>query len=147
MEKRLKTLIFDERKIGKTWFVDLDGTIFQHNSYLEGKNIILKNAKLFLEKIPNDDCLIFVTARPKKLKKMTLKTLHEMGISFDGIIFNVTTGTRILINDKKRNNKKTCIAVNKKRNSSYFPEFLLKKLNNFSLIELWKKYFFKINYY
>ena len=26
-----------KKKTGKTWFIDLDGTIFEHNSYLKGK--------------------------------------------------------------------------------------------------------------
>ena len=72
-----------KKKTGKTWFIDLDGTIFEHNSYLKGKNILLKNAKTFLNEIPNEDCLIFVTARPQKYKKMTLESLIVLDINFD----------------------------------------------------------------
>ena len=105
-----------KNKRGRTWFIDLDGTIFEHNSYLHGKNIVLKKAKYFLNEIPSEDCLIFVTARPQKYKNMTLKSLALLDIDYDGIIFNVSSGTRVIVNDKKVSGKFTALAINKKRN-------------------------------
>ena len=56
--------------------------------YME-KNIILKKAKEFLSEIPKN-CLIFVTARSKEYKDMTLKSLDLLDI-YDGIIFNISS--------------------------------------------------------
>ena len=68
-----------QNKKGRTWFIDLDGTIFEHNTYLYGKNIILKKAKEFLSEIPREDCLIFVTARSKEYKDMTTEWIEKYG--------------------------------------------------------------------
>ena len=114
-----------QNKKGRTWFIDLDGTIFEHNSYLYGKNIVLKKALEFLSEIPREDCLIFVTARPKEYKNMTLKSLNLLDINYDGIIFNISSGTRVIINDKKVSGKFTAIAINKARNDQNFPFFFI----------------------
>ena len=136
-----------KNKTGRTWFIDLDGTIFEHNSYLYGKNIVLNKAKTFLNEIPSEDCLIFVTARPKKYKNMTLKRLALLDIDYDGIIFNVSSGTRVIINDKKVSGKSTALAINKRRNDQNFPFFLLKKFRYNSLINFFKNFFYNYKYY
>ena len=136
-----------KNKTGRTWFIDLDGTIFEHNSYLYGENIVLNKAKTFLNEIPSEDCLIFVTARPKKYKNMTLKSLALLDIDYDGIIFNVSSGTRVIINDKKVSGKSTALAINKRRNDQNFPFFLLKKFRYNSLINFFKNFFYNYKYY
>ena len=64
--------------------------------------------------------MIFVTARPQKYKNMTLKSLALLDIDYDGIIFNVSSGTRVIVNDKKVSGKLTALAVNKKEVSQNF---------------------------
>jgi len=136
-----------KNKTGRTWFIDLDGTIFEHNSYLCGKNIVLKNAKFFLNEIPSEDCLIFVTARPQKYKNMTLKSLALLDIDYDGIIFNVSPGTRVIVNDKKVSGKFTALAINKRRNDKNFPFFLLKKFRYNSLTNFFKNLIYNYKYH
>ena len=46
------------------------------------KKYSFKKAKFFLNEIPSEDCLIFVTARPQKYKNMTLKSLALLDIDF-----------------------------------------------------------------
>ena len=136
-----------KNKTERTWFIDLDGTIFEHNSYLYGKNIVLKKVKFFLNEIPSDDCLIFVTARPRKYKNMTLKGLSLLDIDYDGIIFNVSSGTRVIVNDKKDSGKFTALAINKRRNDQNFPFFLFKKFRYNSLINFFKNLIYNHKYY
>ena len=39
------------KNLSHTWFIDLDGTILEHNAYLnENKDKLLKGVKLFLKK-------------------------------------------------------------------------------------------------
>ena len=143
----MERLLIKNKKFGKTWFIDLDGTIFEHNGYLVGENILLKNAKLFLDSIPKDDCIIFVTARTNKYEKMTLTSLNNYKIKYDGIIFNITSGTRILINDKKINNKRTCFAYNKRRNTSNYPFYILKSFKFKSLKLFFRNLIFSYKFY
>lgn len=136
-----------KNKTGRTWFIDLDGTIFEHNSYLYGKNIILNEAKNFLNEIPSEDCLIFVTARPQKYKTMTLKSLKLLDINYDGIIFNISSGTRVIINDKKFSGKFTALAINKERNDQKFPFFLFNKFRFNSLRNFFKNLIYNYKYH
>ncbi len=136
-----------KNKRGRTWFIDLDGTVFEHNTYLNGKNIILKKAKDFLNEIPSEDCLIFVTARPKQYKDMTLKSLELLEINYDGIIFNISSGTRVIINDKKVSGKFTALAINKARNDQNFPFFLFNKFRYNSFINFLKNLIYNYKYH
>ncbi len=140
-------LIMKKKKFGKTWFIDLDGTIFEHNTYLRGENIVLENAEAFLKEIPKEDCLIFVTAREERYKQMTLKSLELLEIKFDGILFNITSGTRVLLNDKKETKKLTALALNKRRNSNKFPFFLLENYRYNTIFDFFKNIIFRLKYY
>ena len=45
--------------LGKTWVLDLDGTVVVHNGYLaDGKDTLLSGAKTFLDAIPEGDMII-----------------------------------------------------------------------------------------
>lgn len=147
LANKKKYQIIEKKKMGKTWFIDIDGTIFIHNGYLNGKNELIKNAKEFLETIPDNDSIIYVTARPKKYAEMTINSLQKLNIKFDFIIFNITSGTRVLINDKKITNKRTCVAFNKSRNSSFFPFYAIEGFSPTSFFDKIKKLFFKFNFY
>ena len=65
------------------------------------------------------DMIILVTARPKYLKKVTIKFLEKHGIRFDHIIFKLPRGERILVNDEKPGNIQTAFAWNVKRNEGF----------------------------
>ncbi|WP_411678494.1 hypothetical protein [Caproicibacter sp.] len=102
--------------LGKTWVLDLDGTIVKHNGYkIDGHDTLLDGAKKFLDSLSPDDLIVFITSRTDEYRKMTEDFLKENGIRCDSIIFNAPYGERILINDKKPSGLNTAIAVNTER--------------------------------
>lgn len=102
--------------LGKTWILDLDGTIVKHNGYkIDGKDTFLKGAKEFLNNISKNDMIIFLTSRTEDLKKETEEFLIQNNIRYNTIIYNAPYGERILINDKKPSGLKTSIAINTNR--------------------------------
>ena len=114
------------KNLSHTWFIDLDGTILEHNGYLfKKKDKLLKGVKLFFRKIKKDK-IIITTSRNRKYSKITIKFLKKNKINFDEIIFKLPYGERILINDIKPKKKlRTAKSINLKRNSG---------LLNYSLI-------------
>ena len=114
MIKKLSTL-------GKTWILDLDGTIVKHNGYKEtGEDIFLPGAREFLNSIQETDCIIFLTSRTATEEQLTRNFLMKNEIRYDHIIFNAPYGERILINDEKPSGLKTAIAINTRRDK--FPK-------------------------
>lgn len=105
----------------KTWFFDLDGTILEYNLIFSavGKDKLLPGVKELWDKIPEDDFIVLVTARPNYLKDVTLKFLEKKGIRFDHVIFDLPRGERILVNDEKPGNIQTAYAWNVKRNEGF----------------------------
>ena len=115
MKKKIKL----SKNLSHTWFFDLDGTILKHNGYIDDKkDTLLNGVKEFFKKIPPKDIIIITTSRDKKNSKKTINFLKKKKIRFNKIIFNLPYGERILLNDvKPRNNLKTAISINLKRNS------------------------------
>ncbi|MBR4791790.1 MAG: hypothetical protein IK024_12940 [Treponema sp.] len=114
--------ILELSPLGHTWLLDLDGTIVKHNGYkIDGQDTLLEGAKVFLETIPPDDMIIFITSRKKEYKNVTEEFLKTNQIRFNYIIFEAPYGERILINDNKPSGLQMGIACNKKRDSSAFP--------------------------
>lgn len=88
--------------LNHTWILDLDGTIVKHNGYIiDGCDTLIPESKIFLNSIPVDDMIIFVTSRTDQYRDLTEKFLRENGIRYDAIIYNAPYGERILINDNK----------------------------------------------
>lgn len=102
--------------LGHTWLVDIDGTILEHNGYISGEEKLLPGVKEFWDKIPSQDFIILLTARPQSQWKQTLDFIKEQGLRFDHAIFNLPTGERILINDMKPSGLDTAIGINIERN-------------------------------
>ena len=104
--------------LNHTWLLDLDGTIVKHNGYkIDGKDTFLKGAEEFLNNIPKEDMIIFITSRKEEYKDITIDFLNENHIRYDYLIFNAPYGERILINDDKPSGLKVGIATNVKRDS------------------------------
>lgn len=102
--------------LGKTWILDLDGTLVKHNGYkIDGKDTWLEGAKEFLLGIPETDKIVLLTSRTDNEKKLTEDFLKEYGIRYNDIIYNAPYGERILVNDKKPSGLLTAIAVNTDR--------------------------------
>jgi hypothetical protein len=98
-----------------TWFIDIDGTIFQHNGHKFGQDVPLPGVLELWGKIPAEDKIVLVTARKKSEYDATVGALEKYGIRFDTIIFEVPTGERILINDRKPSGLATAMAINVNR--------------------------------
>ena len=110
--------------LGKTWILDLDGTIVKHNGYkLDGQDTLLPGAKEFFENMQSDDMVIFVTSRTKDIAEQTEAFLRNNGIQYDTIIYGAPYGERILLNDKKPSGLITAIAVNTQRDEFMQIEF------------------------
>lgn len=104
--------------LGKTWIFDLDGTVVKHNGYkIDGKDTLLEGAVEFLERIPENDMIIFITSRTDNEREQTERFLAENHIRYDYIIYNAPYGERILVNDKKPSGLPTALAFNTSRDS------------------------------
>ncbi|MEM3192236.1 MAG: hypothetical protein QW292_09140 [Candidatus Parvarchaeota archaeon] len=103
----------------KTWILDLDGTIFKHNAYLEDNEdeLVLPYVSDFISKISPNDYIIILTSRDEKFREATINALRKNNIRYDILLMGLPIGERILINDKKESGMKTAYAVNIKRNS------------------------------
>ncbi len=103
-------------KLPKTWVIDLDGTIFPHNAYLEGEvETPLEGVKNFFNKISKKDFVIILTSRKSNYRVQTVKNLQLAGIRYDLLIMGAPTGERILINDFKPSGLMTAYSVCVKR--------------------------------
>lgn len=102
--------------LGHTWIFDIDGTIVKHNGYkIDGRDTFLEGAKEFLQKIPKEDMIIFITSREENYRDMTVQFLEDNHVRYDHIIFGAPYGERILMNDQKPSGLKMSIAVNGER--------------------------------
>lgn len=104
-----------------TYFLDLDGTLINHNN----DNLALGNGDMLLpgvkEKlnqwILEDATIIITTGRRKSLRKKTVEQLRRLNIPYDKLIMGIGRGKRIVINDMKPNSEEPmALAYTMKRN-------------------------------
>ena len=107
----------------KTWIIDVDGTIVEHNGYLKGEDKLLDGVIDFFSKITPKDKVILTTSRQKKYEADLKKFLKKFNLRYDEIIFDLPFGERILINDKKLSGLKTAYAINKDRDAPLLVNF------------------------
>lgn len=103
-------------ELGTTWFLDLDGTIVEHNGYKNGGDKLLPNVKSFFNNLNEKDCVVITTARKEKYRKLTEDFLSNNGIRYSHIIFDLPSGSRVIINDKKPDGTNTAYSKNINRN-------------------------------
>lgn len=86
-----------------TWFIDIDGTIFDHKSNHDGiqDDQILEGTKEFWDKIPEEDCIVLTTGRPSWWRVETVLALERYNLRYDVLLMDLPSGRRILINDTK----------------------------------------------
>jgi len=102
--------------LSKTWILDFDGTLVEHNGYKTGEDKFLPGANEFLKSIPETDFVIILTAREKEAKEKTEKFLKNNGIRYNQILFEMPMGERILINDTKPSGLQCAYAISPERN-------------------------------
>lgn len=103
----------------KTIFCDIDGTVLKHLHRFS--DLPITDPQLLpgvVEKINQWDSLghkiILVTARKESAREMTEQHLKKLGLCWDQLIMGVTSGHRVLINDKlnkNHNNRAHCVNV------------------------------------
>lgn len=114
--------------LNKTWIFDLDGTIMKHNGYkIDGRDTLLQGAKEYLDAIPMDDKIIFLTSRTEEYRELTLEFLEENCIRYDEILFNMPMGERIVVNDRKPSGLDMAVAMNIDRDEFCLPEIIREK--------------------
>ena len=105
--------------LGKTWVLDLDGTLVKHNGYkTDGHDTLLDGIDTLLSQIKEEDMVIIVTARDRKYAAQTEGFLTGNGIRYNHIIYNAPYGERILINDRKPSGLPMSVAIDTDRDSA-----------------------------
>lgn len=101
-----------------TYFIDIDGTILEHQSnrdlddlqlYLlacnfeaiDNKTSVLPKFLEWQSGLSKNHKIILTTARPIRHSEITEYQLNSSGVVYDQIIFDCSSGPRILINDRK----------------------------------------------
>jgi hypothetical protein len=109
----------------KTIFCDIDGTIIKHLhrfSDVSSKTPILLSdvLKKFNEWDSQGHRIVLCTARKESAREMTEKHLKELGICWDQLIMGLTSGPRVLINDKlNRLDPDRSISINLSTNEGF----------------------------
>lgn len=88
----------------KTYFFDLDGTIFMHAhkySNLEKIPALCPGVKEALDEIDSrGDKIIIVSARKESAREMTVRALAALSVPYDQLVLDVGQGLRVIVNDK-----------------------------------------------
>ncbi len=98
----------------KTWFLDFDGTLVYHKSHLVDEDIILPKTQLFFDSIVGSgDIVVITTARTKEdYGDRVEKFMAKHNFKYHAIVYGVSTGPRILVNDLKSDGSKRAYAIN-----------------------------------
>jgi NDP-sugar pyrophosphorylase family protein len=102
----------------KTIFCDIDGTIVKHahkfsHIGVEESEILPGVIDKFNEWDSKGHTIILTTARKESSRAMTEMQLSKLGLCWDYLLMGVTSGERILINDKLKNkDRDRSVAIN-----------------------------------
>lgn len=102
----------------KTIFCDIDGTIIKHAhrfSHIGKEDPIALSEVInkFNEWDSKGHKIILTTARKESARYITEKHLNDLGLCWDYLLMGITSGQRILINDKlKSSDQNRAIAIN-----------------------------------
>lgn len=87
----------------KTFFVDIDGTIFiyrKFETYKTSEAQVIISSKRYLQQVWDEGhMIVLTTARPEDLREHTEYELRKNGIPYHKLIMGIERGPRILIND------------------------------------------------
>ena len=112
----------------KTWFLDVDGTIVEHNTQFSGETIeFLPNVEDFLVKLGNNDSIVLTSARKFDNIEFIANYIEKISpAKVVKVIEEIGVGERILVNDEKPSGLKTAYSLNVKRNNGFdIPFFML----------------------
>ena len=110
----------------KTIFCDIDGTLMEHchtiSEVLTGEKArILDQVRQKMDQWDSQGHrIILVTARKESTRTVTERQLSQLGIAYDQLVMGVTSGPRVLINDKLHNgDADRAIAINVQTNQGF----------------------------
>lgn len=105
-----------------TYFIDIDGTILEHKGsgaswqWLSDAKA-LPGAVQFLNDLESlGHHIVLVTGRPEHYRSTLVKLLANHGIVYHQLVMGITSGMRIIINDRKPDMPESCIAFSIPRN-------------------------------
>jgi hypothetical protein len=113
---------------GRTYFIDLDGTILpclsweeleKHNKNTLFTQPLLVGVKEFFNSLNIDDTVVFTTARTSEYRELTERTLKFHDLRYKHLIMNLGVGRRYLINDTVNILYPKSIAINVLRNQGF----------------------------
>lgn len=109
----------------ETWFIDVDGTLVVHNYKPEEYNdVFLPGAVEKLQELQERAVIILTTSRTSFHMDDILSQLRSMMIRIDGVICNLPTGKRVLVNDNKPATPEKAEAVCLERNVGWSYEII-----------------------
>lgn len=103
-----------------TYFVDIDGTIFEYRKFetyeTTSAKVIQSTKDYLIDVFEQGHMVILTTARPEYLREHTEVELTKNGIPYHKLIMQIERGPRYLINDMDPNKPgKRAIAINLER--------------------------------
>jgi|LauGreDrversion4_2_1035121.scaffolds.fasta_scaffold182576_2 uncharacterized HAD superfamily protein len=107
--------------LGRTWLIDLDGTVTAHNTYLTTGDALLPGVKDLWSRFSSEDRVILLTAREERYRDATLSFLVAQGLRHDVLLMGLPHGARILVNDCKPDGTPTAYSVNLARDQGLAP--------------------------
>lgn len=93
-----------------TIFIDVDGVIVKHNYDSDSETFLESTIQYLMDN--SDKCIILTTSRTVEQVESVMFELKSRGIPIDGLIANLPTGKRTLINDFIPGNADKAIAIN-----------------------------------
>jgi len=109
----------------RTIICDIDGVLLKHKGDITQQHLstpeVLPGVLTMLRKWDIEGCrIILITGRRESTRYHTEEQLANCGILYDALLFGVSGGTRVLINDRKScSNIDTAVAINLARNSGF----------------------------
>ena len=116
--------IISQKEKPKTILCDLDGTIFKHQGDTLGiqrmqPRVLRGVVNKFNEWELNGHYIVLMTGRRESLRKRTEEHLQLFGIPYDILLMGVSSGERVLINDKSILGEETCFAINVEKDGGF----------------------------
>jgi hypothetical protein len=109
---------------GKTYFLDIDGTIVKHRTTLEidakVEDELLPGVLEMWSRFQLQDTIVLTTARLEKDREHTERIFQKYGLRFDKMIMGLPTGQRILINDTTDVMYPKAVAISVRRDEGFY---------------------------
>lgn len=114
-----------------TYFVDVDGVLVENRGEYFGKlwteedRPLSGNVKVLLQLQQRGAQLVFVTARPERLRAKVVELIEKLGLRPHSIVMDCRHAKRILVNDFANTNPfPSAIAINLPRDSDSLDQYL-----------------------